>query len=465
VSEPVQSQPREAAGVPGYPGPYAVGRYATGLREWMRERARVCLIGEVTGVRITGGPNVYFELRDGDGAMPCAMWRTDFDRLGLRADELHDGVEVVAAGGPDFYPGSASASPRFAFRVQDLRLAGEGDLLARLARLRRQLAGEGLFEPQKVLARPVLPRRIGVVTAVGSAARRDFLAGLERRGWRGTIVWGYAPVQDRRAAPAIAGAIRDLAAYARVDTIVLTRGGGSIADLWAFCDETLCRTVALTPVPVISAVGHDVDRTLIDDVAAVCCSTPTHAAEAAVGIDCGAALRALRVAALGIDAAGRRAVVDRARQLAGSSRAPREHLARHRTRLHQLARELRAATSRGRGTRLDYQRRIAAAVMGRKADAARAQAARQAAGLALRTASLDRAARDAAERRARWLARTGAALRAHDPERTLERGYALALDAAGEPLTAPDALRRAGGFDLRMHGGTVPARVRNEEDR
>src|SRR5205823_11904493 len=123
------------------------------------------------------------------------------------------------------------------------------------------------------LRRPLLPRRIGVVTAEGSAARRDFLAGLERRSWRGTIVWGYAPVQDRRAAPAIAAAIRDLAAYARVATIVVPRGGGSMADLWAFCDETLCRTVALTPVPVISAVGHDVDRTLIDDVAALSCST------------------------------------------------------------------------------------------------------------------------------------------------------------------------------------------------
>jgi exodeoxyribonuclease VII large subunit len=464
VSEPVQSQSRETAGVPGYPGPYAVGRYATKLRSWMRERARVCLIGEVTGVRIGAGPNVYFELRDGDGAMPCAMWRTDFDKLGLRADELHDGVEVVAAGGPDFYPGSASASPRFAFRVQDLRLAGEGDLLARLARLRRQLATEGLFQPQKELERPLLPRRIGVVTAQASAARRDFLAGLERRGWRGTIVWGYAPVQDRRAAPAIAAAIRDLAAYARVDTIVVTRGGGSIADLWAFCDETLCRTVALTPVPVISAVGHDVDRTLIDDVAALCCSTPTHAAEAAVGIDCRAALRTLRVAALGIDASGRRAVVERARHLAGSSRAPREHLARHRNRLHQLARELRATTGRGRAKRLEFQRRIVATVLGRKTDAARIEAARQAAELTVRTASLDRAVRDVAERRARWLERTGAALRGHDPERTLERGYALALDPAGEPLTAPGVLRRAGSFDLRMHGGTVPARVRTEED-
>jgi exodeoxyribonuclease VII large subunit len=257
MPESTQALAPASAGVPGFPGPYPVGRYSLKLRERISEFAGVCLIGEVTGARI-GSPQVWFELRDGDGAMACAMWRTDFDRLGLGPDELRDGAEVVVAGGCDWYPGSASASPRLSFRVKELRLAGEGDLLARLARLRRQLASEGLFDPQKRLARPRLPRRIGVVTAEGGAARRDFLAGLERRGWRGTIVWGYAPVQDRRAAGAITDAIRDLAAYARVDTIVVTRGGGSIADLWAFCDETLCRTVALTPVPVISAVGHEV---------------------------------------------------------------------------------------------------------------------------------------------------------------------------------------------------------------
>src|SRR3954449_3270731 len=324
MADQASTAPERVAGVPGYPGPFAVGRYAGRLRDRLREFAPVCVMGEVTGARIGKGPNVYFELRDSDGALPCAMWRDDFERCGLGADELRDGVEVVVGGRCDYYPGSATSSPRFSFRVQDLRLAGEGDLLAQLDRLRRQLASEGLFEPQKLLPRAALPRRLGVVTAAGSAACRDFLAGLERRSWRGTIVWGHAPVQDRRAAPAIAAAIRELAAVGQVDAIVVTRGGGSIADLWAFCDETLCRTVALAPVPVISAVGHDVDRTLIDDVAAVCCSTPTHAAEAAVGIDCGAALRALRVAAHGIDAAGRRAVVERARQLTGSSRAPRE---------------------------------------------------------------------------------------------------------------------------------------------
>src|SRR3954469_22538580 len=169
------------AGIDGYPGPFPVGRYSVGLREQLRRFARVCIVGEATNVRLGNGPNVYFELRDADGALPCAMWRTDFERAGLSADDLRDGAQVVAAGGCDYYVGSASASPSFPFRVQELRPAGEGDLLARLERLRRQLAGEGLFDLQKRLPVPRLPRRIGVVTAEGSAARRDFLAGLERR--------------------------------------------------------------------------------------------------------------------------------------------------------------------------------------------------------------------------------------------------------------------------------------------
>src|SRR3954469_3124573 len=366
MADQPSTQVAERVGVPGYPGPFGVGRYAGRLRDKLREFQHVCLIGEVTGARIGKGPNVYFELRDADGAMPCAMWQNDFERSGLGPDELRDGVGLVAAGHLDFYPGSATSSPRLNFRVVELRLAGEGDLLAQLARLRRQLAAEGLFEPQKLLPRSALPRRIGVVTAEASAARRDFLAGLERRSWRGTIVWGYAPVQDRRAAPAIAAAIRDLAAAGDVEAIVVTRGGGSIADLWAFCDELLCRTVALTPVPVISAVGHDVDRTLIDDVAAVCCSTPTHAAETVVAVDCDRARERLRAAVGRVDAAGRTAVVEGARTLAARSRAPLYHVERHRTRLHQLTREMRAAVRRGRAARAEYQRRIAASVIERK---------------------------------------------------------------------------------------------------
>src|SRR6201995_2461860 len=292
---------------PDLPGPFAVGRYAKVLQEELRKRARVLLIGEVTGVG-RSKVQAYFELRDGDGAVPCAIWLNDLERSGLPPGALRDGAEVVIAGGPDYYPGGGAASPSFCFRATHVRLAGEGDLMARLEALRTQLRAEGLFELQKQLARPVLPKTIGVVTAEGGAARRDLLAGLARRGWGGTVVWAFAPVQDRHAAPAIARALQDLAARPGVGAIVVTRGGGRLPDLWAFCDETLCRTVAMLRVPVVSAVGHERDSTLIDDVAARACSTPTHAPEEVVPLDCREARRRLGAAAGVLERSAGRAV-------------------------------------------------------------------------------------------------------------------------------------------------------------
>ncbi|HWA55604.1 MAG TPA: exodeoxyribonuclease VII large subunit, partial [Solirubrobacterales bacterium] len=324
---------REAAPGPDLPGPFAVGRYARKLQEEMRRRARVLLVGEVTGVG-RSKVQAYFELRDGEGAVPCAIWLDDLEKAGLPEGALRDGAEVVIAGGPDYYPGGGHASPSFSFRATHVRLAGEGDLLARLEALRKQLRAEGVFELQRQLARPLLPRTIGVVTAESGAARRDLVAGLERRGWGGTVVWAFAPVQDRHAAPAIAGAIQDLAAQPQVEAIVVTRGGGSLADLWAFCDETLCRTVAMLRVPVISAVGHERDTTLIDDVAAVACSTPTHAADAVVPLDCLAARRDLERAVVSLRRSGEGAIGTRARHLGALARGPERALQRERSGLN-----------------------------------------------------------------------------------------------------------------------------------
>ena len=276
-------------------------------------------------------------------------------------------MQVVVAGGCDYYPGSATSSPGFSFSVADLRVAGEGDLLARIDRLRRQLDAEGLLESQKRLPRPLLPRTIGVITGEGGKARDDVLAALTRRGWAGRLVWAFAPVQDRHAAPAIARALADLAAVTDVEVVIVARGGGSLADLLCFCDETLCRTVALLGVPVIASVGHHTDRTLLDDVAAVSCSTPTHAAEAAVGVDCHRARAEQVASAARLRDHGRRAVLSRARQLTTLSRAPSAHLDRQRTRLHQQLREIRAGSHR----RIESERRLTerrALVLQRKAD-------------------------------------------------------------------------------------------------
>ncbi len=449
------------AGQPDLPGPYPVGRYAAKLKEWLGQRARVLLIGEVTGFKMTK-VQAYFDLRDADGAVPCSIWRNDFEKLGLPEEAIRDGVEVVLAGGPDYYPGSGQSSPRFSIRATYLRPAGEGDLLARLAALRAQLKSEGLFEPQKLLPRPQLPRTIGVVTAEGGAARQDLLAGLERRGWRGTIVWGFAPVQDRRAAPKITAAIRDLASREEVEVIVVSRGGGSLADLWAFCDETLCRTVAMLRVPVISAVGHERDSTLIDDVAAACCSTPTHAAEEAVPLDCAAARGALRRDGAALRRVAEAAIGARARHLAALARGPQRALRREREGLNQSIREIRAAAGRGIGDRTTFQQRIVTTVLGRALGRARSKLTAERAAGRRRVGAIQRSAAAGLRSRRQSLERTRVALRAHDPERTLERGYALAETTAGDPVSSAAEAVAAGTLRLRFADGRVGARI---EDR
>jgi len=430
----------------------------------MRERARVQLIGEVTGVG-RSKVQAYFELRDGEGAVPCAIWLNDLEKAGLPEGALRDGAELVISGGLDYYPGGGQASPNFSFRATHVRLAGEGDLLARLEALRKQLRAEGLFELQKQLARPLLPKTIGVVTAESGAARRDLLAGLRRRGWGGTVVWAFAPVQDRHAAPAIAAAIQGLAARPEVEAIVVTRGGGSLADLWAFCDETLCRTVALLRVPVVSAIGHERDSTLIDDVAAVSCSTPTHAAEAAVPLDLGVARRELQRSAGALRRAGEGAVGARGRHLAALARGPARALKRERSSLNQKIREIRAASERGLAERGSFQRRIATVVLDR---ARRRGVERTEAALAReqrRGAAIERSAERSLQRRQEALRRAALTLRAHDPERTLERGYALAETAAGEPVATADAAVAAADVRLRFADGRVPARIEGEIER
>jgi exodeoxyribonuclease VII large subunit len=429
-----QKLPLEAS--TGLPGPFAVGTYARKLQGWMRERARVQLIGEVTGVG-RSKVQAYFELRDGEGAIPCAIWLNDLEKAGLDGAGLRDGAEVVISGGLDYYPGGGQASPNFCFRATHVRLAGEGDLIARLEALRKQMRAEGLFELQKQLHRPVLPKAIGVVTAERGAARRDLLAALERRGWGGSLIWGFAPVQDRHAAPAIGMALQDLAARPEVEAIVVTRGGGSLADLWAFCDETLCRTVAMLRVPVISAVGHERDSTLIDDVAAVACSTPTHAAEAAVPLDCLAARESLERSVVALRRAGEGAIGTRSRHLGALARGPARALQRERGKLNQKIREIRAAAERGLTGRADSQRRIGTVVLER----ARARAV---------GADMDKR-RDA-------LHRAAVALRAHEPERTLERGYALVEGEGGEPLTSAAEAGAAERISLRFSDGRVRAR-------
>ena len=399
------------------------------------------VFGEVFGFK-AGRAKVWFELRDAAGALPCSMWREDFDKLEL--GPLADGAQVVVAGGCDYYPGSRTASPGFSL-----------------------LASRGCAWPARATCSPSssscggeLRRRGPVRAAEGAAApgaaalhRRRHRASRARRATTsspacagaagpGRSCGAFAPVQDRHAAPAITRALQDLAACEEVEVIVVARGGGSLADLFAFCDETLCRTVALLRVPVISSVGHHTDRTLLDDVAAVACSTPTHAAETAVPVDCTAARARARRPGRAARAPGPpRGARARPHARPPHAARPAHHVARHRTRLHQHLRELRAATRRaiadGERTTLHPRHRP------------RAQVHRR--GRRRRPRGPPRPRR----RRARWTARppprssaaaatstaSCATLAAHDPQRTLERGYALIEDPARRAVTSAEAAR------------------------
>jgi exodeoxyribonuclease VII large subunit len=427
------------AGIPDstLPGPFAVGEYAGALRSKLRSLARIQLVGELVNLR-PARARVYFELRDSTGAIPCSAWLKDWEMMVARAGGAPaEGMQVVVAGGCDYYPGSATSSPGFSFAVSDLRVAGEGDLLARIERLRKRLDAEGLLEPQKLLYRPPLPRTIGVITGEAGKARDDILAGLARRGWAGRLVWGFASVQDRHAAPAIVRALADILAVGQAEVVIVARGGGSLADLLCFCDETLCRTVALLGVPVIASVGHHTDRTLLDDVAAVSCSTPTHAAEAAVAVDCVRARTEQAAAAVRLREHGRLAILSRARLLATLSRAPAAHLDRERTRLHQQLREIRAGSRR----RVRSERALTgqrALVLRRKVDSSLSHCRRRARG---------------------ELERLALALAAHDPQRTLERGYVLVQGSDGEPLLSASRARDADEVRLRFADDTLAAKI------
>lgn len=439
--ETTTAEATAALGIPGssLPGPYPVGEYAAALQRRLRSFAKVQLIGEIVNLRLARA-RAYFELRDGSGAIPCAVWLDDWEKMLDRSGEVAEGMQVVVEGGCDYYGGSPSSSPSFSFAISDLRIAGDGDLLARIERLRKALYAEGLPERQKLLLRPVLPRAIGVVCSESGKARDDVLAGLRRRGWAGRLVWAFAPVQDRHAAPAISQALQDLAATAQVDVAIVARGGGSLADLLCFCDETLCRTVAMLRIPVIASVGHHTDRTVLDDVAAVSCSTPTHAAEVAVQVDLSQALSQLRLQAEHLRTDSGRAVLGRARLLSALCRAPTEHVRRQRSGLHQRLRETRAAARR----RLVAEHTLTVR----------------------RLMAIDRKATGAAHEcrhtRVADLRRLTLALEAHDPQRTLQRGYALVQTSEDQPVTSAAQASRHRELRLRFADGTIAAEVKRE---
>lgn len=239
--------------------------------------SRVRLKGEISGLKIHSSGHVYFSLKDENAVMDAVCWRGSFSGLSIRPQ---DGMEVIASGKITTYPGRS----KYQMVVDSMELAGEGALLKLLEERKRKLAQEGLFDESRKRPLPVLPKVIGVVTSPTGAVIRDILHRIEDRFPSHVILWPVL-VQGEGAAEQIANAIEKFQTHpARPDILIVGRGGGSLEDLWAFNEEIVVRAVADSKIPIISAVGHETDVTLIDFVADKRAPTPTAAAEFAVPV-------------------------------------------------------------------------------------------------------------------------------------------------------------------------------------
>jgi len=236
----------------------------------------VWVSGEISNFSRPRSGHCYLTLKDELAQLPAVIWRTTASRVRF---ELHDGLEVVCRGQIGVYPPHG----KYQLIIQEIQPRGIGALELALRQLREKLAGEGLFDPARKRPLPRFARRIAVITSPTGAAIRDFLEVLRRR-WSATDVW-IVPVrvQGDEAAGEIAAAIRMVNRLSvPVDCLVVTRGGGSLEDLWAFNEEIVCRAIFESRIPVVSAVGHEIDVTLSDLVADVRALTPSEAAERVV---------------------------------------------------------------------------------------------------------------------------------------------------------------------------------------
>jgi exodeoxyribonuclease VII large subunit len=385
--------------------------------------------GEVSGWKRHASGHCYFTLKDDSACIDSVIWRGQASAL---AFQPADGLEVIATGKLTTYAGRS----KYQIVVDRLELAGEGALMALLDQRRRALAAEGLFDAARKRPLPFLPGTIGVVTSPTGAVIRDILHRLKERCPAHVMVWPV-PVQGEGAAARIAAAIRGFAAMdPRPDLLIVARGGGSIEDLWAFNEEEVVRAAADCPIPLISAVGHETDTTLIDFAADRRAPTPTAAAEMAVPVrsELAAMLSELgqRMRSCLVRNASRAA--ERVDQVLARWPDAAGLFAPAGQRLDEIGDRLpRALAARAAHARADFSAtapRLRHELVGQRIELA-----------AERLASLWRLASLA------------------HPERPLQRGFVRVTDREGRTLIHAGDARAAGFLNLRFADGTVEATV------
>jgi len=485
--------------------PLSISELSLALKRTLEDRfGHVRLRGEISKVNRHASGHIYLTLKDDKSAIDGVVWKGQARGLGVQPET---GLEVIVTGKITSYPARSS----YQILIESMEAAGAGALLAQMERLKLRLGGEGLFDPARKRPVPLYPRTIGVITSPTGAVIRDILHRIAERWPCHVLVWPVV-VQGDAASGQIGAAIRGFdaltpgGAIPRPDLIIVARGGGSVEDLWCFNDEGLARTVAAAAIPIISAVGHETDTTLIDFVSDRRAPTPTGAAELATPVL--ADLRAF-VADLErrLDRAGARLLEDRRVRLRAVARGlparPEDLVAQAQQRLDHASSRL--ASGLERNTELHHRRlvavggRFAPALLDRAVEqrAARldSQSTRLAAGLGALAAlherrllrvsgrlSLDpihrrldqRAARlegvvarlerpvpEALERAAVRLAALTRALATLDPDRP-KPGFARVADGTGARVTSATQLSAGQGVTLIFPDGARGARIEGE---
>ena len=392
--------------------PWPVSTLATKLKGWIERLGTAWVEGEITQWGASGG-NVYGKLKDleDDATVSFTVWSSV--RARIPAD-LKQGDHVIAAVRPNYWLKGGTHT----MQVSDMRHVGLGDLLERLERLRQKLKSEGLFDNKRPL--PFLPHCIGLITGKDSDAEKDVLRNAQLRWPAVNFRVVHAAVQGDRAAGEVTAAIRQLDADPEVDVIIVARGGGDFQNLLVFSDEQLVRAAAAATTPIVSAIGHEADRPLLDDVADLRASTPTDAAK--------------------------RVVPDVTEELArvGQARASIRSRVTHRIsievdRLEALrSRPVLATTGWIIDTRADDLSRYVA--RGREL--------------------LDRTV----ERSATRVGELAGHLRALSPQRTLDRGYAIAQLPDGRVVRASTEAEIGEKLTLTLAAGSLTTTVDSDQD-
>ncbi len=412
--------------------PISISELTSTIRDLLETGiGEVWVAGEVSNFRAPGSGHLYFTLKDATATLASVMFQREARRVGFA---LADGQAVLVRGTITVY----EARGQYQIQVAEIRARGQGSLQQRFEELKRKLAAEGLFELDRKRELPVFPEVIGVVTSLQGAVLQDMLNILKRRAPGIRIRVRGVRVQGIGAAEEIAQAIGEFSAEENIDLLVIARGGGSLEDLWAFNEEPVARALAACRVPTISAVGHETDFTIADFVADLRAPTPSSAAEL-----------------LTRDWSEWRDEVGKIR--ARLDRTTRQVLGEHRRHLSRLAssyalREPRRVV-RQWAQRLDDLRETL-----RDAAKLALQRHRHEWSLLKTQLAAHHPAREI-ERRREHLTQLAARLRTLGPQGTLDRGYALVLDAQCHPLTQAAKTKTGEALQIVLSKGVVDAQV------